>query len=176
MVAYVNDEDKVNFDLTVPLSRIMTQPVVTSMSYETAYAAQIGQVKFLYFQPPRYSDGIQDGENMRLYAKKTFEFSLYETRDGVKAVSNKFVVKAGLDNIVDAPDWIANDPLFAWAKADGDIHVFESATDIKKVEKEATTSRKKQVTNMFPENVFPNVNPNGTSVDVIGIVSVASIS
>ncbi|WP_242831828.1 DUF2184 domain-containing protein [Desulfitobacterium hafniense] len=58
MTAYVNDEDRVHFDLTVPLSRVMTQPSVGDMAYLTAYAAQIGQVKFLYFQPPRYGDGI----------------------------------------------------------------------------------------------------------------------
>ncbi|WP_197058186.1 MULTISPECIES: DUF2184 domain-containing protein [Brevibacillus] len=58
MVAYVNDEDRVNFDLTVPLSRVMTQPQVTEMAYLTAYAAQIGQVKFLYTQCARYGDGI----------------------------------------------------------------------------------------------------------------------
>lgn len=58
MVAYVNDEDKLNFDLPVPISRVMTQPVVTEMAYLTAYAAQLGQVKFLYYQPPRYGDGI----------------------------------------------------------------------------------------------------------------------
>ncbi|KZE79307.1 hypothetical protein AV654_17720 [Paenibacillus elgii] len=58
MVAYVNDDDRVNFDLTVPLSRVMTQPNVTSMAYLTAYAAQIGQVKFLYSQCARYLDGI----------------------------------------------------------------------------------------------------------------------
>lgn len=58
MVAYVNDEDRVNFDLTVPLSRVMTQPNVTEMAFLTAYAAQIGQVKFLYSQCARYMDGI----------------------------------------------------------------------------------------------------------------------
>lgn len=58
MVAYVNDEDRVNFDLTVPLSRVMTQSSVTEMAYLTGYAAQIGQVKFLYTQCARYGDGI----------------------------------------------------------------------------------------------------------------------
>ncbi len=57
-VAYANDEDKLYFDLTVPLSRIMTQPSVENVAYLTAYAAQMGVVKFLYFQPPRYGDGI----------------------------------------------------------------------------------------------------------------------
>jgi hypothetical protein len=58
VVAYVNDEDKVNFDLPVPLSRVMTQPQVTEMAYLTAYAAQLGQVKFLYLQCAEYLDGI----------------------------------------------------------------------------------------------------------------------
>ncbi|MFC3768369.1 DUF2184 domain-containing protein [Paenibacillus sp. GCM10012303] len=58
MVAYVNDEDRVNFDLPVTLSRVMTQPQVTEMAYLTAYAAQLGQVKFLYTQCARYMDGI----------------------------------------------------------------------------------------------------------------------
>ncbi|GLG01825.1 hypothetical protein Alches_18660 [Alicyclobacillus hesperidum subsp. aegles] len=58
MIAYVNSEDRVNFDLTVPLSRVMTQPQVTEMAYLTAYAAQIGQVKILYYQSIQYMDGI----------------------------------------------------------------------------------------------------------------------
>jgi hypothetical protein len=58
MVAYVNDEDKLYFDLTVALSRIMTQPSVENMAYLTAYAAQIGVPKFLYYQCVRYVDGI----------------------------------------------------------------------------------------------------------------------
>ena len=61
MVAYVNDEDRVNFDLPVPLSRVMTQPNVEQMAYLTAYAAQIGQVKFLYYQCAQYMDGIYGG-------------------------------------------------------------------------------------------------------------------
>lgn len=58
MMAYVNSDDRVNFDLPVPLSRVMTQPQVTEMAYLTAYAAQLGQVKFLYTQCARYMDGI----------------------------------------------------------------------------------------------------------------------
>lgn len=58
MVAYVNQEDRINFDLTVPLSRVMTQPDVQQLSYLTGYAAQIGQVKLLYTQCVRYLDGI----------------------------------------------------------------------------------------------------------------------
>lgn len=58
MVAYVNREDRVNFDLPVPLNRVMTQPSVTEMAYLTSYAAQLGQVKILYTTTIRYMDGI----------------------------------------------------------------------------------------------------------------------
>ena len=58
MMAYVNDEDKVNFDITVPLTRAMTQPSVERAAFLTLYAAQIGQVKFMYYQMVRYCDGI----------------------------------------------------------------------------------------------------------------------
>ena len=58
MVAYVNDKDKVYIDIPVPLTRAMTQPVALQFAYVTIYAAQMGQVKFLYEQPVRYADGI----------------------------------------------------------------------------------------------------------------------
>lgn len=58
MIAYVNREDRVTFDLPVPLSRILTQPSVEHLAYLSAYAGQIGQVKFLYTQCARYVDGI----------------------------------------------------------------------------------------------------------------------
>lgn len=58
MMVYVNDKDKLYFDLPVPLQRAMTQPVALQFSYITIYAAQMGQVKFLYYQPARYVDGI----------------------------------------------------------------------------------------------------------------------
>ena len=58
MVAYVRAENRVCMDLTVPLSRVMTAPNVSSASYETLFAAQFGQVKFLYTQCARYADGI----------------------------------------------------------------------------------------------------------------------
>lgn len=58
MVAYVKAVNRVNMDMTVPLSRVMTAPVVQSASYETLYAAQFSQVKFLYYQCCEYADGI----------------------------------------------------------------------------------------------------------------------
>ena len=58
MVSYVNDESKVLIDIPVPLMRAMTQPSVENIAYMTAYMANIGQVKFLYYQCVSYSDGI----------------------------------------------------------------------------------------------------------------------
>lgn len=58
MVCYVNDESKVLIDIPVPLMRAMTQPSVENIAYMTAYMANIGQVKFLYYQCVSYSDGI----------------------------------------------------------------------------------------------------------------------
>ena len=58
MMVYVNDEDMVNFDLTVPITRAFTQPSAERAAYLTLYAAQIGQVKFNYYQPAGYYDGI----------------------------------------------------------------------------------------------------------------------
>lgn len=58
MMAYVNDKDFVYFDLPVPLQRAMTQPVALQFAYITVYAAQMGQIKPMYYQPMRYVDGI----------------------------------------------------------------------------------------------------------------------
>lgn len=58
MVVYVNDKDFVYFDLPVPLTRAMTQPVALQFAYVTIYAAQMGQIKWMYYQPARYVDGI----------------------------------------------------------------------------------------------------------------------
>jgi hypothetical protein len=58
IAAYVKAENRVNVDLTVPLSRVMTAPVVQSASYETLYASQFSQVKFLYTACVEYLDGI----------------------------------------------------------------------------------------------------------------------
>lgn len=58
MVAYVNDEDKINMDVTVPLSKYMTMPDVNTLSYLSAYVSQFSQVKVLYYQPIQYGDGI----------------------------------------------------------------------------------------------------------------------
>ncbi len=58
MAAYVNLENRVNFDLPVPLNRALTQISVEQFAYLTGYVAQIGQVKYLYYQTVAYVDGI----------------------------------------------------------------------------------------------------------------------
>jgi hypothetical protein len=58
MVGYVNDEDKLYFDQTVPIQRAMTAPDVKEAAYLTLYVGQIGVPKFLYLQPAGYFDGI----------------------------------------------------------------------------------------------------------------------
>lgn len=58
MVAYVNDKKFIGVDVPVPLGRAMTAPNVTNASYDSLYAANVGQVKFQYLQPIRYADGI----------------------------------------------------------------------------------------------------------------------
>jgi hypothetical protein len=58
MVVYVKAENRLNCDLSVPLSRVMTAPSVQSASFETLYAAQFSQVKFLFTQCVQYIDGL----------------------------------------------------------------------------------------------------------------------
>lgn len=58
MVAYVNDKRFINMPVPVPLSRVMTQPNVTTASYDSLYVGNVGQVQVIYFQPIRYADGI----------------------------------------------------------------------------------------------------------------------
>ena len=58
MVVYVNDPDKVSFDITVPLTRVMTQASAAEMAYLTAFAAQHSEVRFAFPQSARYVDGI----------------------------------------------------------------------------------------------------------------------
>jgi hypothetical protein len=58
LLAYVNDEDRLYFDIPVPIQRAMTMPSVTDGAYLTLYVGQIGVPKFLFTQPAYYFDGI----------------------------------------------------------------------------------------------------------------------
>jgi hypothetical protein len=60
MAGYVNNDDRVQLDVTVPIQRIMTVPNIGQGggSYDTLYQGQFGVVKFLYLQAAAYADGI----------------------------------------------------------------------------------------------------------------------
>lgn len=58
MVCYCNNEDRVRFDLTVPLHRVMTQPSAADLSYMTPYMSQFSEVQWLFTEHARYVDGI----------------------------------------------------------------------------------------------------------------------
>ena len=58
MVVYNNDRRFVKMDELVPLSRIMSAPVVTSVCYDTAYMANVSEVQIFYPTSIRYVDGI----------------------------------------------------------------------------------------------------------------------
>ena len=58
MVAYANNRDTVEFDMTVPLTRTITQASAEHHAYISAYAAQFSEVKFKRLQPVAYYDGV----------------------------------------------------------------------------------------------------------------------
>ena len=58
--------------------------------------------------------------------RKVFCFVNQETNQS-REDAKKFVTKGSM-TMEEAPDWIKNDPLFQWAKADGDIIIAESNT------------------------------------------------
>ena len=58
MVVYRNDRRFVKADELVPLARIMSQPNVTSVCYDTAYMANISEVQIFYPTSITYWDGI----------------------------------------------------------------------------------------------------------------------
>lgn len=58
MVVYNNDRRFVKMDELVPLNRIMSQPNVANVCYDTAYMANISEVQVFYPTTIRYVDGI----------------------------------------------------------------------------------------------------------------------
>lgn len=58
MVVYVNNRRFVKADELVPLARIMSQPNVANVCYDTAYMANISEVQLFYPASLRYYDGI----------------------------------------------------------------------------------------------------------------------
>lgn len=62
MVVYVNHERYIGLDELVPLNRIMTQPNVAHVCYDTAYMANISEIKMMYPNTVTYWDGIGGDE------------------------------------------------------------------------------------------------------------------
>lgn len=58
MVAYCNDEDRVRFDMTSPIHRLMTQASAEHLAYLTPYIAQWSEVYWIYLSHAIYVDGI----------------------------------------------------------------------------------------------------------------------
>ena len=58
MVVYNNDRRFVKMDELVPLARIMSQPNVANVCYDTAYMANLSEVQLFYPTSIRYVDGI----------------------------------------------------------------------------------------------------------------------
>ena len=58
MVVYNNDRRFVKMDELVPLARIMSQPNVANVCYDTAYMANISEVQIFYPTSIRYVDGV----------------------------------------------------------------------------------------------------------------------
>ena len=56
MVCYMNDPDRICFNLTQPLRRMETE--YSEMRVKIPYIAQFSEVRFLYPQTVQYMDGI----------------------------------------------------------------------------------------------------------------------
>ncbi|GAB6170555.1 hypothetical protein JCM15765_03860 [Paradesulfitobacterium aromaticivorans] len=69
---------------------------------------------------------------MRVFAKKAFEFTRRESKDGQQVVAEK--VTTSPLKFCDLPDWVQKDPMFAWARQDGDIELIQTAADQKNAE------------------------------------------
>ena len=80
---------------------------------------------------------------MRVFAKKTFEFSRRELKDGLSVVVEKATtIPLGFK---DLPDWVENDPLFGWARKDGDLEIIQNKNDQKAAELSATATKGNKV-------------------------------
>lgn len=58
MVAYCNDYDRVRFDITVPLQRMLTQASAEHLAYLTPYVTQFSEIQWPYRTHAMYMDGI----------------------------------------------------------------------------------------------------------------------
>jgi len=78
---------------------------------------------------------------VRVFAKKSFEFSRRELKDGMMVVAEKATTIPLA--FKDLPDWVVNDPMFGWARADGDIEIIQGKAAEKAAELGATAKGNK---------------------------------
>jgi hypothetical protein len=69
---------------------------------------------------------------MRVFAKKAFEFVNWGEKDGQKVVVERATTSPF--SFCDLPDWVKNDPMFGWARKDGDIEIIQTKADEKAAE------------------------------------------
>jgi len=74
---------------------------------------------------------------MRVFAKKAFEFTQWGEKEGQKVVVEKATTLPF--SFCDLPDWVQYDPMFGWARKDGDIEIVQSKEDEKTIELNAAT-------------------------------------
>jgi len=73
---------------------------------------------------------------IRIFTKKTFEFSRREMKDGVSVIAEKVTTRPF--DFCDVPGWAESDPIFGWAKKDGDLEVISGKAEEKAVELKAS--------------------------------------
>lgn len=69
---------------------------------------------------------------IRVFAKKAFKFNRHEKKDGQMVVAETATTIPF--NFCNLPDWVQNDQMFKWAKADGDIEIMQNKEDEKVAE------------------------------------------
>ncbi|HBC94382.1 MAG TPA: hypothetical protein DCZ10_16150 [Pelotomaculum sp.] len=77
---------------------------------------------------------------MRVFAKKSYEFKRYETKNGQKVAAEK--VATSPLSFCDLPDWVAEDRMFQWARSSGNIEILASKADEKLAEQKASAGKK----------------------------------
>lgn len=91
---------------------------------------------------------------MRIYSKKTY---MFKNGDEIEFIRN--------EEIKDVKDWVADDPLFKLAKADGSIEEIETIAQQRNVEKGSNKRGGKNNTNEEKENNPEESNEEQSSTD-----------
>ncbi|MHB9004718.1 MAG: hypothetical protein ACYC6C_11765 [Coriobacteriia bacterium] len=98
----------------------------------------------------------------RVFARKSFEFVRREKKDGVMVVAES--VTTSPLSFVNLPDWVVNDPMYTWARNDGDIEVMQSREDEKVAELAASANKTSNTTG--PTQPFLNQSTGAPSEKV----------